>query len=61
MSSPNLSGVTHALLLEGVHSDAVALLEAAGVSVELVGGALDSGELSDRLAGVHLLGIRSKT
>jgi D-3-phosphoglycerate dehydrogenase len=54
-------GAVRALLLESVHSDAVTLLEAAGVTVESVAGALDPIELADRLAGVHLLGIRSKT
>jgi D-3-phosphoglycerate dehydrogenase / 2-oxoglutarate reductase len=55
------SGAVRALLLESVHPDAVSLLEAAGVSVETVNGALDPAELADRLPGVHLLGIRSKT
>jgi D-3-phosphoglycerate dehydrogenase / 2-oxoglutarate reductase len=50
-----------ALLLESVHADAVTVLESAGVNVELVGGALDQAELVSRLAGVHLLGVRSKT
>jgi D-3-phosphoglycerate dehydrogenase len=54
-------GAVRALLLESVHPDAVTLLEAAGVSVETVNGALDPAELADRLPGVHLLGIRSKT
>jgi D-3-phosphoglycerate dehydrogenase len=50
-----------ALLVENVHSDAVGLLEAAGVTVETVAGALDHHELAERLPGVQLLGIRSKT
>jgi D-3-phosphoglycerate dehydrogenase len=54
-------GSVRALLLENVHNDAVALLESAGVTVETVAGALDPRELADRLAGVQLLGIRSKT
>jgi len=54
-------GAVRALLLESVHPDAVTLLETAGVSVETVSGALDPAELAARLAGVQLLGIRSKT
>src|SRR5215218_7945114 len=49
------------LLLEGIHPDAVARLNTEGYQVETVGRALDEDELADRLAGVHLLGIRSKT
>jgi D-3-phosphoglycerate dehydrogenase / 2-oxoglutarate reductase len=55
------TGAIRALLLESVHPDAVEILTAAGVSVETVSGALDPAELADRLAGVALLGIRSKT
>jgi D-3-phosphoglycerate dehydrogenase len=50
-----------ALLLESIHPDAVEILESAGVSVETAKGALDAAELTERLHGVHLLGIRSKT
>jgi len=50
-----------ALLLEAVHSDAVDLLRRAGCEVELVERALDEAELVEALAGVQLLGIRSKT
>ncbi len=50
-----------ALLLEGIHPDAVTRLSTDGYQVETVGRALDEDELADRLAGVHLLGIRSKT
>jgi D-3-phosphoglycerate dehydrogenase len=50
-----------ALLLENVHTDAVALLEETGAHVERVDRALDERELGQRLAGIHLLGIRSKT
>jgi len=49
------------LLLESVHPDAVARLEAEGYRVESVRDALDEAELIDRIPGVHLLGIRSKT
>ena len=50
-----------ALLLESVHPDAVAILESAGVEVDARDRALDEAELSSALAGVQLLGIRSKT
>ncbi len=50
-----------ALLLENIHPDATAQLEAAGIEVHHRPGALDEAELADALAGVHLLGIRSGT
>jgi D-3-phosphoglycerate dehydrogenase len=50
-----------ALLLESVHPDGAAVLEADGFEVETVDRALDPGELIERLDGVDLLGIRSKT
>jgi D-3-phosphoglycerate dehydrogenase / 2-oxoglutarate reductase len=50
-----------ALLLENIHADAVNLLAGTGAHVERVDNALDERELTQRLAGVHLLGIRSKT
>ncbi len=50
-----------ALLLENVHADAAELLTAAGFEVETVRRALPTPELTERLAGAHLLGIRSKT
>jgi D-3-phosphoglycerate dehydrogenase len=50
-----------ALLLENVHPDAVALLQEAGIDVESVDRALGEAELRDAVAGVQLLGIRSKT
>ncbi len=50
-----------ALLLENIHPDATAQLEAAGVAVTAVTGALDEADLVDALAGVELLGIRSGT
>jgi D-3-phosphoglycerate dehydrogenase len=49
------------LLLESIHADAVARLEAEGYQVESVRNALDETELIERIQGVHLLGIRSKT
>jgi D-3-phosphoglycerate dehydrogenase / 2-oxoglutarate reductase len=50
-----------ALLLEGIHPDAVSRLKAADYQVEVLGRALDEAELVERIAGVDLLGIRSKT
>jgi D-3-phosphoglycerate dehydrogenase / 2-oxoglutarate reductase len=50
-----------ALLLENIHADAVNLLAETGAHVVRVDNALDERELTQRLAGVHLLGIRSKT
>ena len=50
-----------ALLLEHVHPDAVGLLRSAGFEVESVPAALDEHELIDRMSGVSLLCIRSKT
>lgn len=49
------------LLLENVHPRAVEMLEAEGYSVETVKGALDEDDLIERIRGVHVLGIRSKT
>ncbi|WP_426595338.1 phosphoglycerate dehydrogenase [Cellulomonas sp. McL0617] len=50
-----------ALLLENLHPQAVSILEAAGYDVTTRTGALDESELIDALAGVQVLGIRSKT
>ncbi len=50
-----------ALLLEGIHPDAVSRLKADAFDVELLGRALDEDELIDRIGEVNLLGIRSKT
>jgi D-3-phosphoglycerate dehydrogenase len=49
------------LLLESIHPDAVTRLEAVGYQVESLRNALDEAELIERIEGVHLLGIRSKT
>src|SRR5271170_8073112 len=54
-------GPVKALLLENVHPDAVRLLEEAGLEVATRSSALDEAELAAHLAGVALLGIRSKT
>ncbi|WP_062134689.1 phosphoglycerate dehydrogenase [Demequina aestuarii] len=50
-----------ALLLENLHPQATAILEASDVAVENHGGAMDEDELIEALDGVELLGIRSKT
>jgi D-3-phosphoglycerate dehydrogenase len=60
-----LLGVTsqpiRALLLEQIHPEAEDILRSSGFEVERVGRALDEDELVERLPGVSLLGIRSKT
>ena len=50
-----------ALLLEGIHPDAEAVLTASGFEVATEKRAVDVAELADRLPGVDLLGIRSGT
>ncbi len=50
-----------ALLLENIHQEAVRLLDDAGLEVTERRSALGEAELADALAGVGLLGIRSKT
>jgi D-3-phosphoglycerate dehydrogenase / 2-oxoglutarate reductase len=52
---------TRVLLLEQIHPDAEEILRSSGFEVEAVNRALDEDELISRLAGVSLLGIRSKT
>jgi len=49
------------LLLENIPPAAVERLEAAGYQVETAAGALDEAALIDRIRGVHVLGVRSKT
>jgi D-3-phosphoglycerate dehydrogenase len=49
------------LLLENIHPVGQRNLEAAGMDVELVDGALSERELGERLEGVQAVGIRSKT
>ena len=49
------------LLLENIHPAAVERLEEAGYSVETLKGALDEADLIEKIKGVHVLGIRSKT
>jgi D-3-phosphoglycerate dehydrogenase / 2-oxoglutarate reductase len=54
-------GKIRVLLLENIHAEAVSRLESEGFVVETHLGALDESELVERVAGVNLLGIRSKT
>src|SRR3954447_4788641 len=49
------------LLLEHVHPAAEQMLRSSGFHVESLRRALDEDELVERTAGVHLLGVRSKT
>src|SRR5579859_245185 len=52
----------HVLLLEGVHDSAVQALAASGyTNVKRLPKALDEAELIQKVKGVHLLGIRSRT
>jgi D-3-phosphoglycerate dehydrogenase / 2-oxoglutarate reductase len=50
-----------ALLLEHIHPAAEQILRSSGFEVESLTRALDEDELVERIAGVSLLGIRSKT
>jgi D-3-phosphoglycerate dehydrogenase len=49
------------LLLEGVSREAIERFEIAGYAVEALGRAMSAEELKERIADVHVLGIRSKT
>jgi D-3-phosphoglycerate dehydrogenase len=49
------------LLLENIHASASVLVEAEGFRLEARSGALSEAELAERIATVHVLGIRSKT
>ena len=49
------------LLLENVHPDAFEKLSSDGFTVELVKTSIPEDELIEKLQGVHVLGIRSKT
>ena len=50
-----------ALLLENIHPNAKAVFEAEGYAVETLDRALDENSLIERLSGVNVLGIRSKS
>ncbi|HIJ38082.1 MAG TPA: phosphoglycerate dehydrogenase, partial [Rhodospirillaceae bacterium] len=50
------------LLLEGVHDNAISELRSRGYSnIDSLPTALDEAELVERIQGVHILGIRSRT
>ena len=49
------------LLLENIHPDAKDFLVNAGFNVEVENKSLTEEELKERIKGVHILGIRSKT
>jgi len=50
------------LLLEGVHQNALDVLQAAGYSnIEYIKGALSDEELKEKIADAHFIGIRSRT
>ena len=57
----SIEGPLKVLLLENIHASAEEMLTAEGFSVERLKGALKPEELEERIRGVHLLGIRSKT
>lgn len=50
-----------ALILENIHPDAVKTFETEGYRVEVVSRALSEKELCEKIKGVSILGIRSKT
>ncbi len=50
-----------ALLLENIHPTAIELFQSGGCDVETVKTALSESDLIQKLKGVHVLGIRSKT
>ena len=49
------------LLLENIHPDAEATFREEGYQVEVIGRALSEEELCEKIQGVHIIGIRSKT
>ena len=59
--SPTSRLPRRALLLENIHPGAADRLSEAGFAVETEKGALDGDELVERIQGVSLLGIRSRT
>lgn len=62
VQSPRIpSESIRALLLENIHPSAEEMMKAEGFQVERLTKALKPEELAERLQGVHLLGIRSKT
>lgn len=61
MTTHDDTGPRRALLLENIHPDAVSVLSAAGFEVQTERRALDEDELCERLPGVDVVGIRSRT
>jgi D-3-phosphoglycerate dehydrogenase / 2-oxoglutarate reductase len=57
----SIEGPPKVLLLENIHASAEEMFAAEGFVVERLKGALKPEELEQRLQGVHVLGIRSKT
>jgi D-3-phosphoglycerate dehydrogenase / 2-oxoglutarate reductase len=49
------------LLLENIHPNAIGIYKEEGYEIETINGALDEKELIEKIDGVHILGIRSKT
>ncbi len=58
---PHTSSGIKVLLLENIHTSAHALFKEHGCEVEALTGALSEDALCEKLRGVHVLGIRSKT
>jgi len=56
-----LANPVRVLLLEQIHPEAAELLQSHNFQVTTVDRALDEAELIEAVAGVHLLGVRSKT
>ncbi|MDF3819010.1 phosphoglycerate dehydrogenase [Leptospira sp. 96542] len=54
-------GKIKVLLLENIHKDAYELFQKDGFDVTLVKDAMEEAELIEKIANVHVLGIRSKT
>lgn len=59
--TPHHSRTFRALLVENIHPDAIAVLEAAGFEVETSERALDESDLLKKLSDVDVVGIRSRT
>ena len=59
---PNKKSDTRFLLLEGVHKNAVELLEKAGyTNIEYISHALDEAALIEKIKGARFIGIRSRS
>src|SRR4051812_27087248 len=58
---PPFGGIVKVLLLENISGIAAALFVRTGFTVETVSGALDEAALLERIGGVSVLGVRSKT